>query len=43
MAASQLYEIARAASPPCEREDFRNDFIAMLMRKQRYLAERFVT
>jgi len=41
MAASQLYEIARGRfSALLEREDFRNDFIAMLMRKQRYLAER---
>jgi len=41
MAASRLYELPRARFYALlEREDFRNDFIAMLMRKQRYLAER---
>jgi CRP-like cAMP-binding protein len=41
MAASRLYEIPRDRFYSLlEREDFRNDFIAMLMRKQRYLAER---
>jgi len=41
LAASRLYEIPRDRFYSLlKREDFRSDFIAMLMRKQRYLAER---